>query len=230
MVKKLIVANWKMNLLLRDAVSLLGSVKLSVLTKDFIICPSFVYIASLVNLFPKLDFGAQDCSMHKNGAYTGETSAVMLSDIGCKYVILGHYERRALYNEDNTIIAKKIFQAVGAKLKPIICIGELEIRDQKATIDYLMRQLLEIGINNNDNVIIAYEPIWAIGSGLTPSATEIALLFNNIKEFYPNLKLLYGGSVDHTNAHEFLAIEKLDGLLVGGASLNNEKLNQILNL
>ena len=231
MVKKLIAVNWKMSLFWEEAVSLLESIKVPILTKDFVVCPPFVYISSLITLFPDLVFGAQDCSMYKAGAYTGEVSAAMLHDIGCKYVILGHSERRTQHNEDNAMISRKVVQAVEAKIKPIICIGEsIDIRNDGTTIDYLIKQLQELNVNNHDSFIIAYEPIWAIGSNITPNTIEIEILFNYIKKFYPNLKLLYGGSVDTANAHEFLSIEKLDGLLVGRASLNNKKLNQILSI
>ncbi|MDJ1305586.1 MAG: triose-phosphate isomerase [Candidatus Midichloria sp.] len=230
MTQKLVVANWKMNILLHEAVALLESVNIGNLNKSLVICPSFIYIPILVDAFKKLDFGAQDCSANDLGAYTGEVAAAMLYEIGCKYVIIGHSERRISCGEDNQTVGRKLVKALESKITPVICIGEsLEVRNQGSTLEYLFKQLEEIGISRNKKFVIAYEPIWAIGSGVTPSVDEVKAIFNKIKGAYPYLQLLYGGSVSPENADEFFGIDVLDGLLVGGASLSAQKLNQILS-
>ncbi|WHQ46565.1 MAG: triose-phosphate isomerase [Candidatus Midichloria sp.] len=225
---KLVIANWKMNILLRDAFVLLKSVKTENHLKNLVVCPPFVYISTLISAFAKLNFGAQDCSANDLGAHTGEISASMLYEIGCKYVIIGHSERRINLGEDNKIIGRKLAKALEAGITPIICIGESLIKNQNSTLEYLFNQLEEIGVDSTKKFVIAYEPIWAIGSGITPIANEISYIFAKIKDIYPHLQLLYGGSVNPENADEFFSIDILDGLLVGGASLSEKKLNQIL--
>lgn len=176
----------------------------------------------------KVEIGGQDCAREEKGAFTGDVSAFMLKDAGCEYVILGHSERRQYHSESNEIVAQKISQAIAHNLTPILCIGEArESREKKQYADFICKQL-ENSLPENlkiRNLVIAYEPIWSIGTGLVPTVAEIEEVANLIKnEIAKNknigsLKVIYGGSVKKENAGEILNTKNIDGLLVGGASL-----------
>jgi len=225
---KLLIANWKMNLSLRCSIDLLRRIEYKNPYKKLVICPPSLHIYPLIKLFSHFNFGAQDCSENSSGSHTGEVSAMMLKEIGCEYVIIGHSERRAKYSESNEIIKKKSIQAVRAGLSPIICIGEYLNDSKENKLKHLLDQLKELDL---DNVYaVAYEPVWAIGSGLTPSISDIKYLLNGIKIFYPQLKLLYGGSVTVENSKQLFDLKDINGLLVGGASLDADKLNEILGV
>ncbi|MDX2083063.1 MAG: triose-phosphate isomerase [Rickettsiales bacterium] len=186
----------------------------------------------------QIKLGAQDCHFENSGSFTGDVSAEMLQKIGCEYVILGHSERRAGHFESDEIIAKKISAALAKDLIPIICVGESkEIRDQGKHLEFVYRQIIhsipkDVKFNK---MIIAYEPIWSIGTGITPSKEQIAEIAKLIKKIF-NEKLndraeeyfmLYGGSVSSQNSAEILAIENVNGLLVGKASLDVEEFVKI---
>ncbi len=179
--------------------------------------------------------GAQNCHHKKNGAYTGELSAEMLHRIGCEYVILGHSERRIYNQESDELIAKKVEVAVEEGLIPILCVGEnIEIRKAAQHINYVKNQIISSLPKLDKKIpalLVAYEPIWAIGSGETASVGQINEITNaivrafengDLAEKVGNLYVLYGGSVNEENSQEILALERLDGLLVGKASLNAE--------
>jgi len=207
---------------------------------QIVLCPSFISILliSELNNDSKISLGAQNIHFEDLGAYTGEVSAKMLKDAGAKYVIIGHSERREFFAETDESINAKMIQAVKFGLIPILCIGELISDRQLQNTEMILRSQLQLGLENvNGEYIIAYEPIWAIGSGQAASCETIASTHKlirkilrelNIKE---NVSLLYGGSVSTSNASEISKIKNVDGFLIGGASLNIEKFYDIyLNL
>ena len=183
-----------------------------------------------------IKIGAQDCGFAENGAFTGDVSAKMLKDVGCQYVIVGHSERRKYYSESDEIIAKKLKNALGFKINPILCVGEnSDIRASQNYLQFIEKQLRQ-SLNSEDEIekiFIAYEPIWAIGTGNIASNSQIAEVAKFIRELiannFKNIKevlIIYGGSVTSKNSTEILKISNIDGLLVGGASLDaNEFIN-----
>ena len=228
---KLIVANWKMNFLYKNAFNFCKKIllKKKLIKNKFVICPPTTLILQLSSKFKGITFGAQDCHYEKFGAYTGDISALMLKDINCKHVIIGHSERRKYYFEDHIILKRKIESVINAGLIPIYCIGEdINIKRKDKTKNHLLRQLLNILPKKNKNkIIIAYEPIWSIGTGNTPTVNEIEDVNLYIKKIitkinlsYEKTSILYGGSVNKHNSLVFLDNKNIDGLLIGGASLN----------
>ncbi|MDY0028573.1 MAG: triose-phosphate isomerase [Pseudobdellovibrionaceae bacterium] len=236
--KKLIVGNWKMNgskALVEDLVPFVvrdcGSDAV-----DVCLCPPFVYLDRVSGFdFPKnISVGAQDCSYHgMSGAYTGDVSAAMLKEAGCEYVILGHSERRQYHCETNNIIAKKAEHAIAAGLKVIICVGETENERQEGLQNpVVIMQLKESvpEVANGQNLVIAYEPVWAIGTGKSATPDDVREMHGVIRRYVQekldnpeSVRILYGGSVKPENAVELLHIENVDGALVGGASLNADQ-------
>jgi len=184
--------------------------------------------------------GAQDCHYEKSGSFTGDVAAEMLHKIGCAYVILGHSERRANHFETDQIIAKKVQAALTAELTPIICVGESkEIRDQKKHLEFVYKQLKNSVPQDVKfkKLIIAYEPIWSIGTGVTPTIEQIAEMAKLIKQVFrekfagiaDEYFMLYGGSVTSQNSKEILAVANVDGVLVGKASLDANEFIKICN-
>jgi len=248
MSKKIIVGNWKMNpLSLKEAEKLFGNISKSVSgikKTEIVICPPFLYLEKLKKVARKISLGAQDTFWGDTGAYTGEISAEMLYDIGARYVIVGHSERRAL-GENNNDINKKIKSALAAGLQPILCVGE-KIRDENHDYFNLVKmQLLEclIGISKNSisKVIVAYEPIWAISStpnrkdAMPEDSKEMAIFIRKIlsDKFSPEaskIRIIYGGSVNEKDAENFLKNGGIDGLLPGRASLDPKKFSQIVKI
>ncbi len=178
-----------------------------------------------------IKLGGQNCSHEKEGAFTGEISALMLRNMKCSYVILGHSERRIHHNEGSELIRKKASTAIASQLIPIICIGETMYESDNDLTKIIIREQLLHSIPQNaneTNIIIAYEPVWAIGSGQTPSAEQILqthayiieIIKAEFKHFTTTPKIIYGGSTNSDNAKSFMAIPGVDGLLVGKASLN----------
>ncbi len=206
--------------------------------KDFVLLPSIQSIyyikQKLNNKF--LNFGAQDCSQFSLGAYTGDISAPMIKELGCKYVLIGHSERRTLYKENNTMLAKKMQNAFLNKLKVIFCVGE-NLDDYKSlkTKKIINSQLTNIFNQevNFKNLIIAYEPVWAIGSNKTPSLEEIEKVHEYIKRLFykkykvENICVIYGGSVNLKNSKAIFSISNVDGGLIGGASLKANDFKRI---
>jgi len=203
---------------------------------EIVVCPTFLALQTLNMLNdPKIfSLGAQNCSGSEDGAYTGEVSASMLAGIA-EYVIVGHSERRRLLHETDHEINQKVLAALRHGLKPILCVGE----DRNEDADDVLRRQLDGGLsavqtNQLDQVLIAYEPVYAIGSGRTAIAGDISRAVNTIKSqveymFGAGTRILYGGSVDDTNASQMASINGIDGLLVGGASLNVLKFAKIVN-
>lgn len=243
----LVAGNWKMNGSLSSATLLLEGIKqgISKTTRaSCIVFPPFVYLplASQVLQGSTIALGAQNVSANELGAYTGEISATMLVDFGCQYALVGHSERRSLYHEDNTLVAMKFAQAKRYGLKPILCVGEtLEQRNNNQTKAVIFNQIdavLELadGADAFREAIIAYEPVWAIGSGLsaTPEqAQEIhAMIRGKINQLSTSvaqdLPILYGGSVKSHNAHDLFVMPDIDGGLIGGAALNKDEFLDIL--
>lgn len=186
-------------------------------TKNIVIlCPPFTYLQKGNNYV----LGAQNCFYKNEGAYTGEISPKMLKDLGCKYVIIGHSERREIFKEDNECINLKIKICLENKLKPILCVGE-KLREDREQV--LRAQLKGI---NDKNIIIAYEPVWAIGTGKACELEDILSSYNLIKKIAKENKVLYGGSVNSINAKDIINIT--DGVLVGGASINKKEFLKII--
>ena len=245
---KVIAGNWKMNNDInesKDLISkLLGGIKNLNSTCEIVICPAFVSLseASSMILNSKIKLGAQNIHEEANGAFTGEVSAKMLLGVGCEYVIIGHSERRTIYKESNELINKKIIRALKNNLKPIFCIGELlEEREKNITEQVIKSQVLkglqDFSVNDLKDLIIAYEPVWAIGTGktATPQQAEEVHLFirtlladNFSSEFGENLSILYGGSVKPDNSKELLSQKNIDGALIGGACLNADSFINII--
>lgn len=219
---KIIIGNWKMNgtrTMFENMTKIISQTKTS---NRVIVCPPYTLLYSENNGIPT---GAQDISTHDNGAYTGEISGQMIAETGAKYVIVGHSERRLYHNETNEIIKQKTTMAIQNKLTPIICIGEtLDERESNKT-EKIITNMLENCIPNTEHeFMIAYEPRWAIGTGMTPTPNEIESVHNIIFEYlkkhnHETTSILYGGSVSPSNATAIAAIPHVDGLLIGGASL-----------
>jgi triosephosphate isomerase len=236
--KFLIAGNWKMNKTSSEAVDLIEEIKSSVGDQSSVqvcVCPSFTSLAKASELVEQSQvlLGAQDMNASPSGAYTGEVSAEMLRDLYVNFVILGHSERRQYFGETNQDINRKILAAVENNLKPIYCIGEtLEERESGQTLDVVRKQVRE-GLENFptqsiDNLVLAYEPIWAIGTGKTATdemAQEVHCDIRNVlTEMFgeaasSGIRILYGGSMKPENASGLLAQEDVDGGLIGGASL-----------
>lgn len=241
---KLIIANWKMNpQTIAEAVRLARAED----KKGVVIVPPFPFLKSVKGVLKNASLGAQDVFFEEKGAYTGEVSPVMLKKLGASYAIVGHSERRRL-GESDKIIAKKVKAGMDAGLKVILCVGEPKrvsgIGYQASSIAkrYVKKQLTEDvkGIRNKElgirNLIIAYEPVWAIGTGKNASpedAAEIAAFIHqlfNSKFHIPNSRVLYGGSTNSRNARSFLEREGIDGLLVGGASIDPKEFVKMIKI
>jgi len=232
--KRLIAGNWKMNGTLNDAVSLAQNIvsnireDAQILEKnDFLVSPPFHHLIPVqAELNAAVSLGAQDCSPFENGAYTGDISAAMLKDASCGYAILGHSERRQYYAESNLLIQQKAVQALNAGLKTIICVGEtLEEREAGHHKDIVEQQIAGSVASGAtaENTVIAYEPVWAIGTGKVASIDDITEMHDFIKGLVADgTRLLYGGSVKPANAGEIFAVPHVHGALIGGASLKAE--------
>ncbi len=248
MPKPIIIANWKMNLSFEEMIKLSSDFKDSlpdIKDKDVVICPTAVALVSVKNIIKDtgIKLGAQNVFWQDSGAYTGETSPLVLKEIGCRYVIVGHSERREFLQETNLMVNKKINICLDNGLVPIICIGETkDERHEGATDNVLYHQLKEclndIHLIEGENIIVAYEPVWAIGSGETVEPEEAERVFELIQQIlidlYPltiiknNVRMIYGGSVDSDNVLGFSGLQLLAGFLVGGASLEADKFKAIV--
>lgn len=239
--KKIVAGNWKMNLDYASGVSLFSEIVNMVRDEKkgdqiAIICSPYIHLNSLAKLGGDVvKIGAQNCHQNDSGAYTGEISAAMIKSVGCAYVIIGHSERRQYFAENNELLAQKTVKALENELSPIFCIGEtLDERNNETYFDVLKTQLEQgvFGLSAADfsKVVIAYEPVWAIGTGLTATSDqaqevhayirkEIAAKYNN--EVAENTTILYGGSCNSKNAAELFAQADIDGGLIGGASLKS---------
>ena len=199
---------------------------------DILVCPPFVHIDKVVSLLKQsgIMIGAQDCSAHEKGAYTGEVSAPMLAEIGCGYVILGHSERRTYHKESNELIAAKAKAAHKAGLVAIVCVGETQAERETGRQNEVIAAQLSASVPqgaNADNTVIAYEPVWAIGTGKVAGAFDVGQMHGFIRkklkelvEDSQKMRILYGGSMKPDNAAGLLALPDVNGGLIGGASLN----------
>ena len=246
--KKVIAGNWKMNNDLSESqnliTKLISGLSGEKFNCDVIICPPFTSLSEAASLVKNtvVKLGAQNMYFEDNGAFTGEVSASMLKSVGCEYVILGHSERRTIFGEDDQTINKKIKKALSSGLKPIFCVGEtLQERESGITKDVVKRQVAEglkdISANDMDRIIVAYEPVWAIGTGKTATpgqAEEVhAFIRELVSDLYSksvaeNLVIQYGGSVKPDNAKELLSQKDIDGALVGGDCLKADSFISII--
>lgn len=236
--KKLVAGNWKLNgsseanrALLAGILEGLGDA----VGAEVMVCPPAVYlseVAGQLDVTPIM-LGAQNVAAEASGAFTGEVSAAMLQDVGCTHTIIGHSERRTLYGETDEIVAAKFIAAQAVGLVPILCIGETQHeREGGVTMDVISRQVRVVletaGISAFDEAIVAYEPVWAIGTGLTASPEQAQEVHAHIRSIITaadakigaELQILYGGSVKGANAAELFAKEDIDGGLIGGAALD----------
>lgn len=217
--KKYIVANWKMNGDLNLVQQYQNFFSQHVLRYRVVVCPPYPFLEKIQN--DAYYVGAQDCHFEKEGAFTGSMSAAILKSVCTQYVILGHSERRTQFNETNKQVCQKVQAVLDADLIPIVCVGET--RQQKETAQtraVITQQVEESIVITQKKLMIAYEPIWAIGTGCVPSLEDIASVHALIRTLYPTAILLYGGSVNKKNVHSILTINNVDGVLVGGASLD----------
>jgi triosephosphate isomerase len=233
--KKIIAGNWKMNGTKESAWALVNEILESFEdgvkpSFQMIICPPFTLIPQILDMAEgySVAVGAQNCNDHDAGAFTGEISANQIRDLGAEFVIVGHSERRTYYGETSSFVAKKARAAIDASLTPIICIGEtLEEKEGGKAIEVIAKQFAESIPENAtaDNIIIAYEPVWAIGTGKSATVADIVEIHSTIKELVEKkfgsraVPILYGGSVKPGNAAEIFSVKDVDGALIGGASL-----------
>jgi triosephosphate isomerase len=231
--KKFIIANWKMNGQLSKSIDFVKNINYITDNKEIIICPPCILIKTLIDNSPEfIKFGAQDCSINLNGAFTGDISSDMIYDIGCKYVIIGHSERRRYNNETIDIIKLKINNAIRSKLIPVICIGES--KNDRINGNYLKIIEDEISLLSldklNNEFIIAYEPIWSIGD-VAATIEQIEEIIKHVNKLSLNsLKIIYGGSVNDKNIADILNIDGNSGVLIGNASLDIDKFNKMINI
>ncbi len=245
--KKIVAGNWKMNTLLKDGMELAKAVEKLEKEKQsdalVIIAPPYTHLSRVNDLIDGVKLSAQNCASEESGAYTGEISPDMLISVGVEYVILGHSERRSYYHEGNELLNKKTKLVLSKGLKPIFCCGEvLEEREGGKHFD-VIREQLSVGLagltqEDMSNVVIAYEPVWAIGTGVVASpdqAQEMHKFIRDLlvelfdKDVAENMSILYGGSCKPSNASELFSNPDVDGGLIGGAALKAEDFMGIVN-
>lgn len=245
--KPLIAGNWKMYKTINEAITLANGIKRQLLDfkdVDIVLCPPFTALASVYEVIMDTDIvlGAQDLFWEKEGAFTGEVSSIMLKDCGCEFVIIGHSERRQYFFEDDAAVNKKIRAALSVGLIPICCIGEtLKEREEDKTIAVVENQLKgclkDLEVDELQRLTIAYEPLWAIGTGVNATPQQAEEVQKFIREFIAKnfslgvagiMRILYGGSVKPANIKELMHQEDIDGALVGGASLDVDSFVQIV--
>jgi len=250
--KPIIIANWKCNPLsvseVKKVFNLIKQGVKGIKNIEIVLCPPFLYLLALISLNPRngkqsnISFGSQNCFWEKSGAFTGEVSPEMIKNAGCRFVILGHSERRRYFGESDEMVNRKLKAALSAGLKPIFCIGETaEERNEAKTSDILAFQIengiKDISSKEIKNLVIAYEPVWAIGTGNPCPAEEaqiMSLLIRKIlnrlygRYISKNIPIIYGGSVNSKNAASYIKDAGMQGLLVGGASLNPTEFKGII--
>jgi len=243
--RPLIAGNWKMHGSRAENAELIEAMLLGLPDQtpfDIAVCPPFVYLWEVGRLLKasSIALGAQSVCAEQVGAFTGEASAAMLKDVGCKYVIVGHSERRAIYKEDDALVARKFLAAQAQGLIPILCVGEtLEERERGQTMQVVSRQLTAVldlaGVAALRAAVIAYEPVWAIGTGKNATPEQAQEVHAHIRtavagrdaKIAADVRILYGGSVKAANARELFAMPDVDGGLVGGASLKADEFLKI---
>lgn len=243
----IIAGNWKMNKTISESIDLTNAIKRGVYdvsNVETVLCPPFTSLSDVHEMIldSNIVLGAQDCYWLNEGAYTGEVSPSMLKTIGCTYVIIGHSERRALFNETNETVNKKVLAVLNEGLKPIMCVGEkLEERESNKTFDVVKDHVENglKGVKKDDlaNIVIAYEPVWAIGTGknATPAqAEEVHCFIRDLlskmfdKSLSEIVRIQYGGSVKPDNIEAIMKEKNVDGALVGGASLKAESFTEMV--
>ncbi|PMP90368.1 MAG: triose-phosphate isomerase [Hydrogenobaculum sp.] len=243
--KKIIAANWKMHKTYEEAISYINELLKKTIDferKDVLIYPPFLYICEVSKLLEKsnIKVGAQNVYYEKKGAFTGEISPVMVKSCKAEYVLIGHSERRHIFKESDELIRKKVISALEEGLKVMLCVGEtLEERESQLTFKVIESQLKLALAGLEDefyNIEIAYEPVWAIGTGKSANPEDASKIHSFIKDTLKDMankdtdvRVLYGGSVNPQNAKEFLKAPNVDGLLVGGASLDPNTFLEIIN-
>lgn len=247
--KRLVAGNWKMNGSLESNRRLLNEIlarpeepsssaqrDAAQQPCDVLVCAPFVYLPQLADALRDsgIALGAQDVSVHAKGAYTGEISGAMLADIGCRWVIVGHSERRQYHQESSAVVAAKVVAALDAGLTPIVCVGE-QLADRQAgqaacVVQDQLEPVKALGSDVLARIVLAYEPVWAIGTGLTATPEQAQEMHAQIRAFMGSgeLRILYGGSVKADNAAELFAMPDIDGALVGGASLDAQEFLRIV--
>jgi triosephosphate isomerase len=243
--RPVVAGNWKMHGSRAANEALLGELAERVKPEWHVavaVFPPYVYLADAVRVLEEaeIDVGAQDVCAEPVGAFTGQVAASMLKDVGCRYVIVGHSERRRLYHEDDTLVARKFAAALNAGLTPLLCLGEsLEEREAEHTESVVARQLDAVtamnGVASLARSVLAYEPVWAIGTGRTASPEQAQAVHSYLRDrihaqdakMARHLRILYGGSVKAGNAEELFSMPDVDGGLIGGASLSADEFQQI---
>ena len=243
--KPMIAGNWKMNKTPAETKALIEDLKKlgNKNGADVVVCPMTVSLAAAAEALKgsQIHLGAQNVHFADHGAYTGECNAASLKELGVEYVIIGHSERRQYFGETDETVNQRVLAALAAGLKPIVCVGEvLNERQQGITNEIVCKQtkvaLLNVG-EQIENVIVAYEPVWAIGTGLTATPDQanetIAAIRGAIRDVFGDaadrVRILYGGSMNAKNAHDLMAQPEIDGGLIGGASLSAEKFDGVIN-
>jgi triosephosphate isomerase len=245
--KPLIAGNWKMHKTVEESVNLVDGIKAGVhkvTDCHVVVCPPFTALSAVAKVLrgSRIDLGAQNMYAEAEGAYTGEISPLMLKDVGCRYVILGHSERRLYFHETDALVNQKVKTALRYTLIPIVCVGEtLEQREAKQHLEVVKAQfeksLAEIGKEDMTKVVMAYEPVWAIGTGKTASPEQAEQMHSYLRrllnekfsnEVASRVWILYGGSVKPDNIASLMAKPNVDGALVGGASIKAEAFTQIV--
>jgi triosephosphate isomerase len=244
--KNIVAGNWKMNNTLQEGLTLAKDLQKALDGKtvncEVIICTPFIHLASVAEVVKIVGVGAENCADKASGAYTGEVSAAMIASTGAKYVIIGHSERRAYYGETNAILKEKTLLALANGLTPIFCIGEVlaerEAGEQNTVVERQIREsLFDLSAEDFGKIILAYEPVWAIGTGKTATSAQAqeihAFIRKTVEGKYgktvaDNTSILYGGSCNASNAAELFANPDVDGGLIGGASLAVDKFLPII--
>jgi triosephosphate isomerase len=243
----IIAGNWKMHKTTLEAKALAAGIVEKVKEAkeaQIVLCPPFTALGAVAEAIKgsNVELGAQNCHYEDKGAFTGEIAISFLSDAGCKYVIIGHSERRQYFNEDDALINKKMKKVLSSGLIPIFCIGETLLeRQKKQTFDVLKRQVLhglqEISLSDPLKLVVAYEPVWAIGTGVTATKEQAQEAHRYIRDLLAGLwgsqtaeqvRIQYGGSVKPDNIAELMAQDDIDGALVGGASLEIDSFARII--
>ncbi|MBA7477589.1 Triosephosphate isomerase [subsurface metagenome] len=242
-----IAGNWKMNKNIVESVSLVKELKdfvRGIKGVDIVVCPSFTSLWATKEIIngTNIHLGAQNMYWETKGAFTGETSSLMLKDVGCEYVVLGHSERRQYFKETSEEVARKTEVALSVNLIPIVCVGEKLEEKESGKTESIIKQEIKALFSKIDStlvarIIIAYEPIWAIGTGRSSGSQDANLIIKFIRELFSSkygskiaerIRILYGGSIDPKNIKEFMNESDIDGALVGGASLHALSFSQIV--
>ena len=244
MLKPIVAGNWKMNKTPREGKTFIIDVVSSlpiINNVNVIFCPPFTSLYN-IDISPPYYLGAQNCFYKVQGAYTGEISTEMLLECNVEYVIIGHSERRHIFHENNELIGKKMSRVINAGMKPILCIGEtIDEMNNGKTYDIIEEQIIKglTNVKSIDKIIIAYEPVWAIGTGLTATVEKINEIHTFIRKILSRLftnnnsdktPILYGGSVNSDNANELISIDGVNGFLIGGASLDVIKFTDVVKI